>query len=441
MTAVYKGTSRQNDQLYSSILLRSYDSRSETAIEPNCTVWQAGRATAATALAFKPIQVGQSTFLDEGAGKYNPAPQALDEAVLSEWPGREVGILVSIGTGKRPAGTNEQQHLWWEGFVGGGMGDFAEARRRLISKIEGCEDTHMYMLNKHLMDRGVDLDNYYRLNVDVGVGEFGMNEWNRLADISTNTRRYLATSEVKSMNVEAAAKLARIYKASQRWFKASENPNLRFSWQVESPTPPPPAVAGAIELPAEDVPPNPHITVSQSAVSTTSQSTLSAPQNYRPPSDEDKFIVQAPEPQQWEEQQQQQQQLSQRRSNEQYSQNHSGSASFPHLPRRSNESGRPPAPNTSSPNLATAQARHSSDQPRPPNPNEPPPRPPKTPINGPPPLGAPPPVPVTAPQSATLTRPPGGISVLPYPDSDGPPGAPPVNWRRKPEIGGSGGLR
>jgi hypothetical protein len=44
--------------------------------------------------------------------------------------------------------------------------------------------------------------------------------------------------------------------------------------------------------------------------------------------------------------------------------------------------------------------------------------------------------PVTSSQSATLTRPPGGINVLPYPHNDGPPGAPPVNWGRKPEIGG-----
>lgn len=435
VTAVYKSTSRRNEQLYSSILLRSYDSRTETAVEPTCTIWQAGRATSATALAFKPIQVGQSVFLDEGAGKYNPAPQALDEAVLSEWPGREVGVLVSIGTGKRPAGTNAQQQLWWEGFIGGGMGDFAEARRRLIAKIEGCEETHTYMINKHLLDRGVKLDNYYRLNVDVGVGEFGMNEWNRLADISTNTRRYLATSDVQSMNVEAATKLARIYKSNQRWFQGGQDPN-RFSWEVERPMPAPPLVTGAVELPAEDVSQHLHTAVSQSTVSTTNQNTLSVPQDYHRTNDDDKFVVQAPEPQQWE--QQQQQQLRQRRSNELQSQNSSGSISFPHLPRRSNDSSRPSAPHSSSQSLPDI------ENPRPHNPNEPPPIPPKTPINGPPPPGAPPPAlpvaaghaSVTAPQSATLTRPPGGIKVLPYPDNDGPPGAPPVNWGRKPDIGG-----
>jgi hypothetical protein len=277
------------------------------------------------------------------------------------------------------------------------------------------------------------MDNYYRLNVDVGVGEFGMNEWNRLADISTNTRRYLASSEVQSMNVEAATKLARIYRANQRWFQVGQNPN-RYSWEVERPIPAPPAIEGAVELPAEAVLPYPHTAIPQPTIST-NQNTLSAPQNYHRTSDDDKFVVQAPEPQQWEKQQQ----LRQRRSGDLHLQNPSGSTSFPQLPRRSNESGRPSAPQSSSQSLPDV------ENPRPHNPNEPPPLPPKTPINGPPPPGAPPPaLPVTAAghtsvtssQGARLTRPPGGINVLPYPNNDGPPGAPPVNWGRKPEIGG-----
>jgi len=128
-------------------------------------------------LAFKPIQIGNSVFVDEGAGKYNPAPQIIEEAVVNEWPGREVGIFVSIGTGKRPGGTGNRQSEWYEGFLGGTtMGNFAEARRRLITKIEGCEETHQQMLNSTLQKRGVSVENYCRLNVEVGVGDFGMNE-------------------------------------------------------------------------------------------------------------------------------------------------------------------------------------------------------------------------------------------------------------------------
>ncbi|KAJ5498479.1 Patatin/Phospholipase A2-like protein [Penicillium expansum] len=212
VTAMYKGTPRKG----SAVLLRSYDSRREPPPEFDCTVWQAGRATSATGLAFKPIQIGQNHFIDEGHGTFNPAPLILDEAVVNEWPGREVGVFISVGTGKRPAGTNNRQHEWWEDFFGDSFGTFAEARRRLMTKIEGCEDIHNDMLRDRLAKRNVSQDNYFRLNVEVGVGEFGMNEWNRLADISTNTRQYLARPEVKKMILEAGVRFAKIERMNRR---------------------------------------------------------------------------------------------------------------------------------------------------------------------------------------------------------------------------------
>lgn len=261
VTAVYKG-SRANTP---PVLLRSYDSRREPPPEFECTIWQAGRATSATGLAFKPIQIGQYVFIDEGSGTFNPAPQALDEAVVNEWPGRELGVFVSVGTGKRPAGTNAQQHEWWEGFFGDALGTFAEARRRLISKIEGCEDIHQKMLSDYLAKRNVKKENYYRLNVEVGVGEFGMNEWNRLVDISTNTRRYLSKPEVQGMTLDAASKLARIERmhrrlASRSGAESSLPDPQQLSAPQLPPAPPaaivvaPPSNPMAIELPADEIP-------------------------------------------------------------------------------------------------------------------------------------------------------------------------------------------
>ncbi|KFY57946.1 hypothetical protein V496_06309, partial [Pseudogymnoascus sp. VKM F-4515 (FW-2607)] len=202
VTAVYQNTPKGAPPA----LLRSYDSRKEPAPEFNCTIWQAGRATSATGLAFKPIQIGQSVFIDESHGRFNPSPVALDEVTLNEYPGRPVGTFVSIGTGKRPSNTDATSHLWYDDF----LGDFAEARRRLIAKIEGCETTHLSMPSL-LAARNVEIDAYIRLNVEVGVGDFGMNEWARLADISTSTRRYLARPDVQAMSLNAATRLARIY--------------------------------------------------------------------------------------------------------------------------------------------------------------------------------------------------------------------------------------
>ncbi|KAG6009013.1 hypothetical protein E4U21_003344 [Claviceps maximensis] len=214
VTAVYQGSPRGSPPA----MLRSYDSRREPPPEFDCKIWQAGRATSAIGLAFKPIRIGQSIFHDDGVGTFNPAPDALDEAVVNEWPGREIGVFVSVGTGRRPKSSDANSNAWYEGF----MGEFVEARRRLIAKIEGCEKIHEFMLREHLARRGVNVENYYRLNVEVGVGEFGMNEWHRLADISTGTRRYMAREPEQRMIHGISTKLAKIFRAKIRWERAQQ---------------------------------------------------------------------------------------------------------------------------------------------------------------------------------------------------------------------------
>ncbi|KAL8305804.1 hypothetical protein RB597_003500 [Gaeumannomyces tritici] len=236
VTAVYKGTQKGAEPA----ILRSYDSRKEPAPEFDCRIWEAGRATCAIGLAFKPIRIGQSMFHDDGAGTFNPAIQALDEAVVNEWPGREVGVFISVGTGKRPKSSDANQSVWYEGF----LGEFAEARRKLIAKIEGCETIHQYVYKEHLIKRGVNVENYYRLNVEMGVGEFGMNEWHRLADISTGTRQYLGRRDENSMVQGASAKLAKIHRAKMRWERVGPVPELiQTSSEVSMPF--------AVELPGD----------------------------------------------------------------------------------------------------------------------------------------------------------------------------------------------
>ena len=223
-----------------AVLLRSYDSRREPPPEFDCKIWEAGRATCSIGLAFKPIRIGQSVFHDDGVGTFNPSPEALDEAV-SEWPGREIGVFISVGTGKRPKSSDANSTMWYEGF----MGEFAEARRRLIAKIEGCETIHEYMMREHLGKRGVNIENYYRLNVEIGVGEFGMNEWHRLAPISTGTKQYLRREREHQMVVGSASKLAKIHFANKRF----EKPAAAAAAMQPGQQQPPPTCA--IELPAE----------------------------------------------------------------------------------------------------------------------------------------------------------------------------------------------
>ncbi|KAI1105369.1 FabD/lysophospholipase-like protein [Jackrogersella minutella] len=218
VTAMYKGTAKGG----APALLRSYDSRKEPAPEYDCKIWEAGRATCAIGLAFKPIKIGQTVFHDDGAGTFNPSPYALDEATVNEWPGRDVGVFISLGTGKRPKGTDQNSHVWYEGF----MGEYADARKKLISKVEGCEAIHERMKKELLMKRGVNIENYYRFNVEIGVGEFAMNEWDRLGEISTGTKRYLGRDAEQKMVQESSTKLAKIHKAKQRFRRLSNVPDI-----------------------------------------------------------------------------------------------------------------------------------------------------------------------------------------------------------------------
>lgn len=329
----------------------------------------------------------------------------LDEAVCNEWPGREVGVFLSIGTGKRPDGTNAQQHLWWEGFVGGGIGDFAEARRRLIQKIEDCEKTHKEMKD-HLGKRHVNLEHYYRLNVNVGVGEFGMNEWNALAEISTNTRMYLAEKSVQGMTMDAAAKIARIHFAKIRWERAQkgQSPSGPQAPNKPLPTVPEPSPM-AVELPADDI----HQIHPAYRLTNPDGNHVSF-QDHHQPLDDDKYLVvssdEYPQP-----------------SMNDLPPRHSGELVSPG--RRSDEqfnSDRPDSMHSSTQPTFEERLQHAHANA--------PPRPPKTPLQDEARLST-----LSAnrtpPPNSALPRPPRGAP-LPYPDTDGPP--PVVNKATKPEF-------
>ncbi|KAH8145333.1 uncharacterized protein LAJ45_10613 [Morchella importuna] len=207
LTAVYKGS----DDTTSPALLRTYNSTHATAPSSDITIWEAGRATCATYPAFKSIQIGQSIFLDEGSGRYSPVAQVLEEALVHEWPGREVGILVSIGSGKAPE--TEYKKETSSMIAASPLGKFIEAKEKHMAKVLDCEEIHRELLDG-LHRTGVKTENYVRLNVESGITDFGMNEWSRIADISTRTRAYLGRPDIQVTNQSAAAKLAEIARIS-----------------------------------------------------------------------------------------------------------------------------------------------------------------------------------------------------------------------------------
>ncbi|KAK6349397.1 hypothetical protein TWF696_005684 [Orbilia brochopaga] len=214
VTAVYRGSSDNS----TPAIFRTYSSGVESMSYPDCRIWQAGRATCATLAAFKPIRINQDVFLDEGTGRYNPTPTVLEEACVNEWPGREVGLVVSLGTGKRPQGAQkgDNKPQWWEN-LGTSLDQFTQARRRLMTKIDYCETTHLHVLNEELSKYGISKNRYFRFNVDTGVGEVAMNEWSRLSEVSTATRVYLSGKEVSAGMKECARRMAKLTR--DKWKK------------------------------------------------------------------------------------------------------------------------------------------------------------------------------------------------------------------------------
>lgn len=250
VTAVLRGSRGGTN-----VLLRSYPSQNERTIEPNCTIWQAGRATCATGFAFKPIQIGISVFHDQGTGHFNPSREILDEAVLNEWPGREVGMFVSIGCGLRDK--KEDHRQWWEGMAS----DLAEARRRLNAKIDGCHSTHLAMIDDngekrtgYLALRGVNPNHYLRLNVEKGVGEFGMNSYKDIRLMGGSTMDYVKLPSVRDAMADAAERMWEIQcqrEGRNPFAGAPESGIYEDSAPAYHPSVPSP---NAIELPGEDPP-------------------------------------------------------------------------------------------------------------------------------------------------------------------------------------------
>lgn len=264
-------------------------------------------------------------------------------------------------------------------------------------------------------------------------------EWNRLSDVSTRTRQYLADRECERVVHEAAAKFAKIHFAKRRQDRQSSAASIQSAeerWDRPPESLPSPRTF-AVELPAGDVP---------AYTQQPSRGPPSAPAPYRhSPSIADmRYTITSsdeyPQPlhitkhdsqqrRHTPPQQQQQQQLPYRPSLD--------------SPRRSNGSIPATGVATQSPQDAQPssprhhQHYHAQDRQHYPAParDSPPPLPPKTPLpypeqNNPqtqiPPRQASNPVRMSHP-------PPAGYGAgLPYPDTDAPP--PVVNMARKPEF-------
>jgi len=144
----------------------------------DCPIWQACRATSAAPTFFPPMVIGRppTAYVDGGLGYNNPIRLLVEEA-RHIWPAsREIGCIVSVGTGilaSRDIGRTIQP--LFESLKG--MATDTEKTAREFKE----EMKHKYGVNQV----------YFRFNVQNGLEQVGLEEWKELDRTKVATEEYL----------------------------------------------------------------------------------------------------------------------------------------------------------------------------------------------------------------------------------------------------------
>ena len=164
------------------VLFRTYPSHE---LHPDCKIWEAARATSATPTFFKRIEIGrEQPFIDGGLGCNNPSRLLLDEA-KSLFGARQIGCLVSIGTGQGEIISIKKPGIF-QRIV---STDIIDALKAIAYD---CEATHEAMLRLFASSPNT----YFRLNVEQGMQRIELSEWEKLANVEAYTMQYMRKIEV-----------------------------------------------------------------------------------------------------------------------------------------------------------------------------------------------------------------------------------------------------
>lgn len=177
------------------VRLRSYKTADsvDTLSGSGCTIWQAARATSASATFFDPIQIGSQQYVDGATGYNNPVRVVLDEA-KSIWPNAlsRIQCLVSIGTG-----VSDLKDF------GDNLGQLVDTLKRIATETEATEQT--FFKDHALLGIG---GRYFRLNVDKGLGGVRLDEHKKKDRIEAASEKYLNDHRVREQIEEFLASRA-----------------------------------------------------------------------------------------------------------------------------------------------------------------------------------------------------------------------------------------
>ncbi|KAJ7865933.1 FabD/lysophospholipase-like protein, partial [Mycena leptocephala] len=183
--------------MFLPVLFRTYNTTNSPAID--CTIWQAARATSAAPTFFKQIRIGppgiEETFVDGGMGQNNPIAALLLEAQVV-FPDRQIACIISLGTGQLHTIKIPPPSLLKRLFPL----DVVKAIKGIATD---CEKEHQRFA--HHFDPVPHV--YFRFNVERGMQDIQLNQWERLGDVRANTRQYLLSHPIQNQLADAVKSL------------------------------------------------------------------------------------------------------------------------------------------------------------------------------------------------------------------------------------------
>ena len=165
-----------SEKLGKPFRFRSYES-SWNDID-DCPIWQACRATSAAPTFFPPMVIGNppTAYVDGGLQYNNPIRLLLDEARHIWQPTRDIGCIVSIGTG-----------ILASRDIGRTLQPLFESLQSIATDTEKvAREFREEMKHRH----GVEQRVYFRFNVQHGLEQVALEEWKEMDRTKVATQEY-----------------------------------------------------------------------------------------------------------------------------------------------------------------------------------------------------------------------------------------------------------
>lgn len=171
--------------------------------DDNCKIWEAARATSAAPVFFDPIKIGSPpiTYSDDKMSFNNPARVTYEE-VQRLWPHRRIGVFLSLGTGQQSPQSIRRNKLVF------GIRLEAEVTQALVKMSESATKVHDQLyaqLRAHNNDPV-----YFRFNVDQGLADIGLQEWQKTSQLASCIEAYMARPEISHAYLTCTASIRRI---------------------------------------------------------------------------------------------------------------------------------------------------------------------------------------------------------------------------------------